>query len=152
MEYFSSFPALKGFRHIVQAEPNGFMLNINFQNGIRALEKFSDTYDILIHHHQLDEATAFLKNFHDQLFVADHLAKACGCKERIHSMEERYYGHWQLARMSIAKSQAWLLKHDWLVCLLAASYTLVVELVNHFINHFSKTNNKVLGTERYSIL
>ncbi|HQS04702.1 MAG TPA: amidohydrolase, partial [Daejeonella sp.] len=49
LEYFSQFPKLKGFRHILQAEPVEFILKPEFQRGIAALNNFGFTYDILIY-------------------------------------------------------------------------------------------------------
>ena len=54
--YYSKFPLIKGFRHIVQAEPAGFLENENFLRGIEALPVFGFTYDILIYERQLKEA------------------------------------------------------------------------------------------------
>jgi len=41
LEYFSQYPVIKGWRHIVQAEPNDFLLGQIFQKGITALEPFN---------------------------------------------------------------------------------------------------------------
>lgn len=75
LEQFSSFKRLKGVRHIVQAEPTGFLLQPEFQRGVAALRTYSYTYDILIREHQLEEAIAFVTMFPEQKFVVDHLAK-----------------------------------------------------------------------------
>jgi L-fuconolactonase len=66
---------VKGFRHIAQAEPSGFLLGEKFHRGISELSGFNFTYDILIHENQLLEALTFTKNFPDQKFVIDHIAK-----------------------------------------------------------------------------
>jgi L-fuconolactonase len=75
LEYFARFKNLKGFRHIVQGEPNGFLAGNKFLHGISKLEKFAFTYDVLIYHHQLPEAIEFVRRFPNQKFVVDHLAK-----------------------------------------------------------------------------
>src|SRR6266850_4285908 len=75
LAYLSQYKKLKGFRHIVQAEPDGFLLQKEFLNGIRALADFGYTYDLLIYPKQLPEAVQFISQFPDQKFVLDHLAK-----------------------------------------------------------------------------
>ena len=66
---------LKGFRHVVQGEPDDFMNGEAFRNGIEALKAFDYTYDILIFHRQLPAAISLVKDFPNQRFVIDHIAK-----------------------------------------------------------------------------
>jgi L-fuconolactonase len=73
--YFSQYPIIKGWRHIVQSEPNDFLLGKNFQRGIKALQAYNYTYDILIYHYQLKSAIEFVSKFPEQKFVLDHCAK-----------------------------------------------------------------------------
>ncbi len=73
--YYSKFPVIKGFRHIVQAEPRGFLRNKNFLNGIKLLKNFNFTYDILIYENQLPEAIEFVNKFPEQKLIIDHCAK-----------------------------------------------------------------------------
>ena len=75
LNHFSKYKKLKGLRHIVQAEPDGFMLQKEFQHGISALEKYDFTYDILIFPHQLEEAIELVSKFSKQKFILDHCAK-----------------------------------------------------------------------------
>lgn len=76
LEYFSQYKKLKGFRHIVQAEPEDeFMLQEDFCTGISKLAKYNFTYDLLILPKHLPYATALVKRFPQQSFVIDHLAK-----------------------------------------------------------------------------
>ncbi|MDQ2718660.1 MAG: amidohydrolase family protein [Bacteroidota bacterium] len=75
LDYFSKFNAIKGFRHIVQAEPAGFLQNKKFLNGIKAMQNFKFTYDILIYENQLEDAIEFINKFPDQKFILDHCAK-----------------------------------------------------------------------------
>ncbi len=75
LEYFSQYPVIKGWRHILQSEPGGIFENENFLRGIAALSPYRYTYDILIYHHQLKQALAFVTRFPDQPFVIDHCAK-----------------------------------------------------------------------------
>ena len=75
LDYFSQYTIIKGWRHIVQSEPGDFLLNNNFQRGIRALAAYDYSYDLLIYHHQLKQALAFVSKFPAQRFVIDHCAK-----------------------------------------------------------------------------
>jgi L-fuconolactonase len=75
LDHYSKFPKLRGFRHVVQAEPSGFMLQADFLRGIAALKDYGYTYDILIRAHQLREAINLVERNPRQLFVIDHLAK-----------------------------------------------------------------------------
>lgn len=75
LSHFSKYSTLKGFRHVVQGEPDDFMFGEAFRNGIKALKEFDFTYDILIFHRQLPAAIDLVKSFPEQKFVIDHIAK-----------------------------------------------------------------------------
>lgn len=75
LHYFSQYPVIKGFRHIVQSEPSGFLADEAFLKGIGLLHQFNLTYDMLIFPHQLKEAIACVAKFPHQKFIIDHCAK-----------------------------------------------------------------------------
>lgn len=75
LQYFLQFKKLKGFRHIVQAEPDGFLLDEKFIDGIKLLHQYNFTYDILIVSRQLKEAAAFVNKLASQKLIIDHCAK-----------------------------------------------------------------------------
>ncbi|MBW1655472.1 amidohydrolase family protein [Flavobacterium quisquiliarum] len=75
LQFFSDQKKLKGFRHVVQGEPDDFMFGTEFRRGITALKSFNYTYDILIFERQLPAAISLVKDFPDQKFVIDHIAK-----------------------------------------------------------------------------
>ncbi|MCH6200756.1 amidohydrolase family protein [Aquiflexum sp. LQ15W] len=76
IEFYTGHPKIKGFRHIIQDEPDiDFMLRPSFLNGISKLYEFGFTYDILIYPKHLPNAYTLAKSFPNQLFVIDHLAK-----------------------------------------------------------------------------
>src|SRR5258708_5214905 len=75
LEYYYQFHEVKGFRHIVQSEPDDFLLQRDFCHGIGLLEQYNFTFDILIYPKQLPAALTFVKKFPNQSFVIDHLAK-----------------------------------------------------------------------------
>ena len=75
LEYFSQFPIIKGFRHVVQSEPKDFLLRPNFLRGVSILKQFGYTYDILIYHYQLEATVKFVEQFPGQKMIIDHCAK-----------------------------------------------------------------------------
>lgn len=76
LTFYKQYKKLKGFRHVLQGEQDrAFMLQPAFVNGIRQLQQFSFTYDILIFPDQLPFIPAFVKQFPHQKFVIDHIAK-----------------------------------------------------------------------------
>ena len=75
LQFFSNQKKLKGFRHVVQGEADDFMDGEEFRRGIKALKPFNYTYDILIFHRQLPAAVRLVKDFPEQRFVIDHIAK-----------------------------------------------------------------------------
>ena len=68
-------PLLKGLRHVVQAEPDGFLDAPAVNRGITALRDTGLVYEILIFARQLPEAIRFVDRHPDQIFVLDHIAK-----------------------------------------------------------------------------
>jgi L-fuconolactonase len=74
--YHERYPKMKGFRHVLQADPDDqLMLRDSFKNGISLLNKYNFTYDILIYPKHLKYAVQLVAEFPDQKFVVDHLAK-----------------------------------------------------------------------------
>lgn len=166
LEYFATLNDLKGFRHIVQAEKPGFLLHPGFIKGVRMLQRFGFTYDLLIYHHQLDEALTFLKQVPDTAIVIDHLAKppiASGdvnvwatrmkkaaqfpnvyCKVSGMVTEGRWpgwtYDHFVPYLDVVLEAfgvERLMYGSDWPVCLVAASYDAQFSIVKQYINRLS---------------
>lgn len=73
---YSRFGALKGFRHIVQDEPDDqFLLREAFLRGVGLLKDYGFTYDILVYEKHLPVVVRFLEQLPDQPFVLDHIGK-----------------------------------------------------------------------------
>lgn len=175
LRYFSGFPKLKGFRHIVQAEPDGFMLRHDFKAGIKALAAYGFTYDLLVYPSQLKAAVELVNLFPDQPFVLDHMGKPAIKEKKQREWKEHIS---QLAQApnvyckvsGLVTEAAWnqwgerdfrpYLDHvfdvfgtdrlmtgsDWPVCLLSASYQQVMALNNNYLAAFSsEEQEKVLG-------
>jgi L-fuconolactonase len=75
LRYFSQYPVIKGWRHIVQGEPDDFLAKKDFRRGISMLQSYRYTYDILIYDRQLGPAIDFVTAFPEQKFIIDHCAK-----------------------------------------------------------------------------
>ena len=159
LEYFSTFPKLKGFRHIVQSEPqDDFLLRKDFCRGVSLLQQYQFTYDILIHPRHLKYACEFVKLFPEQRFVIDHLAKPF-IKEQIWEdwredmdaiadlknvcckisgmVTEADWKNWKVSDFTLYFEGAWecfgpervMFGSDWPVCLVAADYKQVCDIV-----------------------
>ncbi|ABG39326.1 amidohydrolase 2 [Paraglaciecola sp. T6c] len=67
---------LKGFRHVLQGEPDpNFMLQPRFVEGLKLLHQFDYTYDLLIFAAQLPQARQLLDTLPQHRIVIDHIAK-----------------------------------------------------------------------------
>jgi L-fuconolactonase len=75
LDAYADEPALKGFRHVVQAEPDGFLAQPAFIRGVRAVLARGYAYDILIQARQAPQVPAFLDQVGEGRLILDHLAK-----------------------------------------------------------------------------
>lgn len=75
LERVAQNPCIVGLRHVVQAEPDGFLARPAFRRGVAALERHDLVYDILIYARQLPEAVCFAAALPRQRFVLDHVGK-----------------------------------------------------------------------------
>jgi L-fuconolactonase len=166
IENYSGEPLLKGLRHIVQAEPPGFMDRQDFRQGISALKDTGLTYDILVYAPQLEEAARLVSDFPDQPFILDHLGKPniregklaswqrdldnlaaypnCYCKLS-GLVTEAHWNSWTAAQLEPYLETALeafgpnrlVFGSDWPVCRLAGTYSQVLELVLQVISNLS---------------
>lgn len=163
LAYFAQHKSLKGIRHIVQSEPNDFMLRSEFQSGIAKLNQFGLTYDILIYPQQLDAAIALVQKYPDQQFVLDHIAKpsiskgmdkawkskikALGELENLYCkvsgmVTETEEFRWNVDDFKVfldVVTQAFgvdrlMYGSDWPVCLVAASYKEVLSIIKNYFS------------------
>ena len=75
LAYWKNFPLIKGWRHVLQAETNDFILDKNFIHGLKQLKKFDYSYDLLCYHDQLKAIIEMVDQIPDQAFVLDHCGK-----------------------------------------------------------------------------
>ncbi len=76
LESFAESKSAVGVRHVLQDEPDDrFMLQDDFLRGISLIEKYGLVYDILVFPRHLPFACELVKQFPEQQFVLDHIAK-----------------------------------------------------------------------------
>jgi L-fuconolactonase len=76
LERFAANGKFVGVRHIVQGEADDeFMLRPEFQRGIGRLAEHGLTYDLLLYPRHLPVAVKLVREFPEQRFVLDHIAK-----------------------------------------------------------------------------
>jgi L-fuconolactonase len=176
MALLSQDQKLRGFRHIVQAEPDDrFMLQPSFLRGISRLAEFGFSYDVLIYPRQLPAAIELLARFPDQRFVIDHIAKPEIKAKRIMPWAQQMREIAENANVCCKISglvteadwQGWhaavfkpyldaifesfgvdrvMFGSDWPVCLLAGSYSQIVQIIADYTNNFSAGDKeKIFG-------
>jgi L-fuconolactonase len=75
LDYFSQYPLIKGWRHILRAETDDFFADKKFRHGIAAIGKLNYTFDLLINPRQLKPALELIDAFPEVKFIIDHCAK-----------------------------------------------------------------------------
>jgi L-fuconolactonase len=72
----SGNPWLKGFRHVLQDEPDdAFMLQPDFVSGVATLAAHDLCYDILVFERQLESVRSLVSELPEMRLVIDHIAK-----------------------------------------------------------------------------
>jgi len=143
------------------------MLNPNFKRGIGALASYGYTYDILIYPDQLGYSRELVAAFPDQPFVIDHIAKPHikdryiteEWRSAIHAVAafpnvfckisgmvtEADWDHWKPEHLRVYidtvveafGTDRILYGSDWPVCLVAATYGQVLQVVKDYFADFS---------------
>ena len=176
LQELSANKKLVGVRHVVQDERDDeFMLKPDFRRGIAQLAAFGLVYDLLLHPRHLPVAVRLVREFPDQRFVLDHIAKPAIAD---HLMEPWASDIRELARfpnvvcklsgmVTEARWQQWahddfcpyldvvldafgpsrlMIGSDWPVCTLAADYASTLGIVQTFIAGLSTPDqNAILG-------
>jgi L-fuconolactonase len=159
---------LAGVRHVVQSEPDDFLLRPDFQSGVALLDGLGMSYDILVYPRQLRAACAFADRNPDLRLVLDHLGKppiASGALEpwerdfrdlarrpHVHVkasglVTEADWSSWTADQIRRALDVAFdafgseriLFGSDFPVCLLAASYARVKAVIDDHVAALSET-------------
>ena len=170
--YYKQFKKLKGFRHVLQGEPQrDLMLQPAFKRGIGLLNKYGFTYDLLIFPDQLVYAKELVAEFPNQMFVLDHIAKpeiknknidewkrnilGLGARENVYCkisgmVTEADWQNWTRddfipyidVVVNAFGTKRIMFGSDWPVCLVAAPYKKMKEIVDNYFSFFSKNEQK----------
>lgn len=158
---------------MAQAEADDFLARDDVVRGIERLRALGLTYDILVYAHQLPAALALVERLPDQAFVVDHLAKPKirdremepwaahmrrlaqhpnVCCKVSGLVTEADWHHWQPDDLrpyldvvfEAFGADRLMFGSDWPVCLLAASYSRVVEVIERYASHLSAADREQL--------
>lgn len=161
LERWRSRSVLKGFRHVAQGEPDDFLARPDVIAGVTALGTHGYSYDILIYPQQLAAAEHLVAHCPDVRFILDHSAKPpiaggeiaawrtalCRMAQYEHVMcklsglvTEASWATWTFEDiepyLDVAAAafgaERLMFGSDWPVCLLAAEYERVVELIERW--------------------
>lgn len=176
LEHLSHFEKLRGFRHVAQAEKDErFLAREDFVKGVAQLRQFGFTYDILVYPKQLPAAIELVSRVPEQRFVVDHLAKpqiktkktepwAAQMKEiaqnknvfcKVSGMvTEADWHNWKPEDFKpylhvvfeAFGAERLMFGSDWPVCLVAASYRQVKQLIEDYVKGYSQADkDKIFG-------
>lgn len=176
LERFVPHPKLVGVRHVVHDEADDeFMLRPEFQRGIALLKKFNLKYDLLLFPKHLSVALTLARQFPEQPFVVDHIAKPgiaqgllCPWSEDLRQLAQLPNVFCKLSGMvTEAKWKQWqpedfhrymdvcveaftpgrlMIGSDWPVCTLSGTYASTMQIVMDYARQFSADEQSgVLG-------
>ena len=175
LRFYSQYKKLRGFRHIAQSEPDEFLVGQDFTRGIALLREFDFVYEILIYPKQLPAAIDLVSRFPEQQFVVNHMAKPLikdGVREPWASymrtiaqnanvfckvsglVTEADWLRWKpedVAPYLDVVFEAFgperlMFGSDWPVCLLAATYGRVKELLETYVDvHVPQHKESIFG-------
>lgn len=167
-------PKFVGVRHVVQSEPDDrFQVLPDFMRGIGHLHGWGLTYDLLVFPNQLPASIELVSKFPHQPFVLDHIAKPhiktgelSPWREQIRTLAQAQNVFCKVSGMvTEADHQSWkpddfkryldvvfeafgperlMWGSDWPVCLLAASYEQVFNLVDDYAQQCSAAQREAL--------
>ncbi len=174
LQYFARFPALRGFRHVAQSEPDDrFLIRDDFVHGVSMLKQFGFTYDILIYARQLPAAVALVEKLPDQAFVLDHIGKpnmkareidrwaqgirALAANSRVYCkvsglITEADWNSWRAddfkpyldVVFDAFGTDRLMFGSDWPVCLLAGTYAQAKSLVDDYVGGSPESDREKL--------
>ena len=154
---------LVGVRHVVQDEPDdAFMLRPDFRRGIARLAENGLIYDLLIYPRQLNAAVRLVREFPEQRFVLDHIAKPAIAEGLIEPwatklrelaaltnvtcklsgmVTETKWKHWKAEDFwpyldvvfDAFGAERLMIGSDWPVCTLSGEYADVVGIVTDYV-------------------
>jgi L-fuconolactonase len=163
---FSLHPNFVGVRHVVQDESDDFLLLPEFQRGLGALKKHRLVYDLLVYPRHLPSAIRLVREHPEQVFVLDHLGKPpirsgvlspwrglitqlaqapnvfCKVSGLVTEADHQAWTPGELrpyldVAFEAFGSQRLMFGSDWPVCLLAASYGEVKDVLEEYTSRLA---------------
>lgn len=174
LEYWQQTAVIKGYRHIVQDEPNPaeFLTDPAFNRGVSAVQQAGKIYEVLIHAKDLAAATTFCARHDQGWLVLDHLGKpaigresAADWRQRLQPLAALPHVACKLSGLITEAGPGWraadinpyldaalelfgpqrlLFGTDWPVCLLAGHYQQVCELIDNTISGLSPSEQQAI--------
>jgi L-fuconolactonase len=168
LQEFKKTPVVKGFRHVLQAEKEGFISDLAFISGVKTLSEYGFCYDILIFPNQLKEAKTLVKSCPENKFIIDHIAKPYIKDKKVNQwanymqkigelpnvmckvsgmVTEADWNNWKKEDFYIYLdmvlgafgTKRLVYGSDWPVCTLAAQYAEQLEIVESYFEKLSPT-------------
>lgn len=163
---YAQHPKMRGVRHIVHDESDDhFMLGAEFLHGLSLLAEFNLTYDLLLFPKHLPVAIEVVRQFPQQRFVLDHIAKPAIKAQKVDQWDvgiralasfDNVYckvsgmvteAAWQQWKLDDFKRyldivfecfgpERLMFGSDWPVCTLSGNYAEVVHLVQHYVRGY----------------
>ena len=168
MHYWKKYSGLKGFRCIMQGQPDeAYITNKEFIANVKKLSSVDYTYDLLVYHHQFSSLIKFVDKLPDNRMILDHIGKPDIKNRNIKDWQaniktlaqhpgiycklsgmitEADYKHWTYddlkPYLEIAAEYFGVDRicfgTDWPVCLVAGSYQQVYQVVQKFSTQLTK--------------
>jgi L-fuconolactonase len=164
---------LKGLRHVLQAEPDDYMVRTDFNEGIAAMGQAGLVYDILVVPHMLRQVIEMVDRHPNQIFVLDHMAKpriAAGVLEpwnnQIRELAKREHVYCKISGLvTEADWQTWTVENlrpyvdqgletfgpkrllagsDWPVCTLASGYERWFATLDQLLSKLTVTEKELI--------
>jgi len=164
---------LVGFREILQSKAPEYLLRKEFIRGLQKLGSRDYTYDLLTYPHQLPTALILVDKCPNQRFVIDHLSKPdiktgdwkawkkslqpFGERELVYTkvsglVTEADWKRWSTNELypyleialEIFGPKRLLFGSDWPVCLVAAEYEQVLEVIESFTHSLSRSEKEAI--------
>ncbi|MDO7135577.1 amidohydrolase family protein [Algibacter lectus] len=181
LKHFSENKMFKGVRYLLQVENEDFVLREDFQEGISKLSQFNLAYDVLIFPKHLANVVKLVEKFPNQQFVIDHIAKpqiskgldpdwvkhikklgtfknvACKISGMVTETEDFNFQPEDFTPFLDTMVDAFgndrlLFGSDWPVCLLAAEYKSVLQIIeNYFIDFSEEEQRRIMGENAIKI-
>lgn len=174
LEKWNEHKVIKGYRHIVQDEPNPseFLADEKFNKGVDVLLNQNKVYEVLIHAKDLSAATDFCRRHDQSVLVLDHLGKpdiqhesAIDWGRRLKPLADQKHVYCKLSGIITEAAHDWteeglfpyinealtlfgpqrlMFGSDWPVCLLAGQYDQVYQLIEKAIRQLSTDEQEAI--------